>query len=346
MRVPNGDVRKAFIENMTVNFADIQAAAQRLQWRANRTPLFTSRTADELTGATLFFKCENFQRGGAFKFRGAFNALSQLTLEQAGAGVLTWSSGNHAQAIALAGKLLRVPATVVMPHDAPAVKLEATRAYGADVELYDRETTTREELSAKIAAERGLVVIPPYDHPHIVAGQGTTALEFLEEAGDLDALITPVGGGGLLSGCVVATKHLLPQCRVYGVEPALADDAARSFRSGELQSVHNSATICDGARTPSLGKLTFALIRQHVHDIVTVSDASVVVAMRFLWERMKLVVEPTGALGLAALLDGTLPLSGRRVGIVLSGGNVDFASVARFTSTGTDAAVNRAGAGG
>jgi threonine dehydratase len=218
-----------------------------------------------------------------------------------------------------------------MPSDAPPVKVEATRAYGADIVTYDRATTEREGLGAKIAAERGLSIIPPYDHPHIVAGQGPAALELIEDAGELDALITPVGGGGLLSGCSVAARHLLPSCKVYGVEPALADDAARSFRTGELQTVHNPQTICDGARTPSLGKLTFALIRQHVQDIVTVSDESVLRAMRFLWERMKLVIETTGALGLAALLDGTLQMPGRRVGIVLSGGNVDLASIGALT---------------
>ncbi|MBX3473607.1 MAG: threo-3-hydroxy-L-aspartate ammonia-lyase [Planctomycetes bacterium] len=312
---------------MTVTFADIHAAAGRLEGVANRTPVFTSRTADDLCGATLFFKAENFQRVGAFKFRGAYNALSQLDAAQARKGVLTWSSGNHAQAIALAGRLLGIPRTIVMPQDAPAVKLAATKAYGAEVITYDKHTTTREALGEQIARERGLAIIPPYDHPHIVAGQGTAALELIEESPALDAVIAPCGGGGLLSGTAVATRHLLPEAKVYGAEPALADDACRSFRSGKIETVSNPNTIADGARTPSLGKLTFALIRQHVTDIVPIKEESIIKAMLFLWERMKLVVEPTGALGLAALMDGTLKLPGQRVGVILSGGNVDFAAV-------------------
>lgn len=312
---------------MTVTFADIEAAAARLEGFANRTPVFTSRTADEITGAKLFFKCESFQRVGAFKFRGAFNALSQFSPAQRNAGVLTWSSGNHAQAIALAGRLLDIPRVIVMPQDAPAVKLTATRAYGAEVVLYDKHATTREDLGRQLAAQRGMTIIPPYDHPHIVAGQGTAALELIDEVDGLDALIAPLGGGGLLSGCAVAARHLLPQVRVFGAEPVLADDGARSFRSGRIETVHNPQTIADGARTPSLGELTFALIRQHVTDIVTVSEDSIVQAMLFLWERMKLVVEPTGALGLGALMQGALKLPGKRVGVIVSGGNVDLAAM-------------------
>ncbi|MBE7492881.1 MAG: threo-3-hydroxy-L-aspartate ammonia-lyase [Planctomycetes bacterium] len=312
---------------MTVLFADIRAAVARLEGNANRTPVFTSRTADELTGASLFFKAESFQRGGAFKFRGAFNALSQLDPAQARQGVLTWSSGNHAQAIALAGRLLGIPRTIVMPQDAPAVKLAATRSYGAEVITYDKHTTTREELGETIARRRGLAIVPPYDHPHIIAGQGTAALELIEEIEGLDAVLTPCGGGGLLAGTAVATRHLLPDAGVYGAEPALADDACRSFRSGRIETVHNPATIADGARTPSLGKLNFDLIRRHVTDIVPVSEQSIIKAMLFLWERMKLVIEPTGALALGALMDGTLKLPGRRVGVILSGGNADFAAL-------------------
>lgn len=315
---------------MNVTFADIESAAARLQGQANRTPVFTSRSADELVGARLFFKCENFQRVGAFKFRGAFNALSQFSPAQRKAGVLTWSSGNHAQAIALAGRLLDIPRTIVMPQDAPAVKLTATRAYGAEVVLYDKHATTRETLGRELAAQRGMTIIPPYDHPHIVAGQGTAAMELIEEVESLDALVAPLGGGGLLSGCAVATRHLLPQAKVYGAEPALADDGARSFRSGRMETVSNPQTVADGARTPSLGELTFALIRQHVTDVVTVTEESILRAMLFLWERMKLVVEPTGALGLAALMQGALKLPGQRVGIIVSGGNVDLAAMKKW----------------
>jgi threonine dehydratase len=274
---------------------------------------------DAQCGSAAFFKCENFQRVGAFKFRGAYNALSRLP---AGCGVLTYSSGNHAQAIALAGRLLGIPTVIVMPTDSPEVKQRATRDYGAEIVLYDRATTSREELGGRIASERGLTVIPPYDHAHIIAGQGTVALELIEQAGPLDVLLTPVGGGGLLSGCAVATKAINPGCKVIGVEPAAADDATRSFKTGTLHTAHNPQTVADGARTPSLGKLTFPLIRKHVDDMVTV-DA----AMRFLWERMKLVVEPTGALAYAALHNGALNFPGKRVGVVISGGNVDLTAI-------------------
>lgn len=308
---------------MPVSINDVHEAASRIRGFAHRTPVHTSRTVDGLCGATVFFKCENFQRGGAFKFRGAYNALSRLPAEQRAAGVLTFSSGNHAQALALAGRLLGVPVVIVMPDDAPRVKLAATREYGGEVILYDKHEATREELGRKLAAERGLTVIPPYDHPDIVAGQGTVALELHEDVADLDVLLAPCGGGGLLSGCAVASKALRPDCRVIGVEPAAADDATRSFKTGVLQTVHNPETVADGARTPSLGKLTFALIRQHVDDMVTVDDDEILQAMHFLWQRMKLVVEPTGALAFAALHSGALRYPGKRVGVVISGGNVD-----------------------
>lgn len=304
-----------------VSINDIRSAAERLRGQAHVTPVHTSRTVDAHTGSTVLFKCENFQRVGAFKFRGAYNALSRLP---AGSGVLTYSSGNHAQAIALAGRLFGISTVIVMPTDSPEVKQRATRGYGAEIVLYDRATVSREELGGKIAAERGLTVIPPYDHAHIIAGQGTVALELIQQAGPLDVLLAPVGGGGLLSGCAVATKALNPECRVIGVEPSAADDAARSFKSGTLHTVHNPQTVADGARTPSLGKLTFPLIRQHVQDIVTVDDTAIMDAMRFLWERMKLVVEPTGALAYAALHSGVLSFPGKRAGVVISGGNVDF----------------------
>jgi threonine dehydratase len=310
-----------------VTYVDVRSAAQRLRGVAHRTPVHTSETVDQRTGARVFFKCENFQRAGAFKFRGAYNALSRLSAESRTRGVLTYSSGNHAQAVALAGRMLGAPVTVVMPADAPAVKVEATRGYGGDVILYDRTGPTREEIGARVAKERGLTVIPPFDHPDVVAGQGTVAMELLEEVGPLDLLLVPCGGGGLLSGSGIAARALAPSCRVIGVEPATADDATRSFHTGVLQTVHNPDTIADGARTPSLGRITFPLVRQFAHDMVTVSDDAIVSATVFLWSRLKLVVEPTGAMGAAALLDGVVAARDLRVGVILSGGNVDFEAV-------------------
>lgn len=315
---------------MSVTVDDILAAAERIADEVHSTPVQTSQSVDAHCGASVFFKCENFQRVGAFKFRGAYNALVLFTPEQREAGVLTYSSGNHAQAIALAGRLLGIPAVIVMPDDAPGVKLRATRDYGAEVVLYDKHKQTREELGAALAAERGLTLVPPYDHPGIIAGQGTVALELHEQAPDLDVLLAPCGGGGLLSGCAVATKALRPDCRVIGVEPSAADDATRSFKTGTLQTVHNPETIADGARTPSLGKLTFPLIQEYVDDMVTVDDAAIVTAMRFLWERMKLVVEPTGAMAYAALHSGALRFPGKRIGVVISGGNVDLDALSKI----------------
>ncbi len=310
---------------LLVSFDDIAAAHERIRAHARRTPVLTSATIDALTGATVHFKCENFQRMGAFKFRGAFNALAQLAPEEKRRGVIAYSSGNHAQAVALAGRMLQVPATIVMPADAPRVKLDATRGYGAEIITYDAATESREQLAARLASERGLTVIPPYDHPHIVAGQGTAAKELIETAGPLDLLLVPCGGGGLLSGCAVAAKHLAPSCRVIGVEPAAGDDANRSFRSKTLQTVHNPQTIADGARTPSLGRVTFPLVLRYVDDMTTVEDHELLKSMFFLWERMKVVVEPTGALGACALLEKRIAATGLRVGVVLSGGNVDLA---------------------
>jgi threonine dehydratase len=310
---------------MAVTFDDVAAAHARIALHARRTPVLTSATIDALTGAQVHFKCENFQRMGAFKFRGAYNALAQLAPEEKRRGVVTFSSGNHAQAVALAGRMLGVTATIVMPADAPRVKLEATRGYGAEVLTYDPASVSREELARRLAAERGLTVIPPYDHPHIVAGQGTAAKELIEDAGALDALLVPCGGGGLLSGCAVAAKHLAPGCRVVGVEPAAGDDANRSFRSKTLQRVDHPDTIADGARTSSLGQVTFPLVLRHVDDMTTVEDHELLKSMFFLWERMKVVVEPTGALGACALLEKRVEVKGLRVGVVLSGGNVDLA---------------------
>lgn len=308
----------------TVTYEDVAAAARRLDGVVHRTPLMTSRTVNDRVGAEVVFKCENFQRTGAFKIRGGYNAVAQLSPEAKERGVITYSSGNHAQAIALAGRLHDVDATIVMPENAPQVKLNATRGYGAEIVTYDPETTTREELGRQIAEERGLTLIPPYDHPHVVAGQGTAGDELFDDVGALDALLVCCGGGGLLSGCALAARHHAPDCTVIGVEPEAGDDATRSFHSGELQTVENPDTIADGARTPYLGEVTFPLVLEHADDMVTVSDAALVRAMHLLWERMKMVVEPTGALGAAALLDEVVPGNDRRIGVLVSGGNVDL----------------------
>jgi len=304
----------------------VRAAAGRLRGVAHRTPVMTSRTLNERLAASVFFKCENLQRGGAFKFRGAYNAVSQLSDEERARGVLTYSSGNHAQAVALSGRILGVRTVIVMPEDAPTAKIEGTRGYGAEVVLYDKETRGREEIAAELQRERGMVLIPPYDHADVVAGQGTAALELMEEAGPLDVLLTPCGGGGLLSGSALAARSLAPGCRVVGVEPELADDATRSFRSGELQTVRNPPTIADGLRTPSLGGITWPLVRENVSEMRTVTEEGIVEAMRCLWTRMKLVVEPSGAVPLAALLADPHAFRGMRLGVVISGGNVDLAS--------------------
>jgi threonine dehydratase len=307
-----------------VTYEDVAAAAERIRGIAHRTPVLTSRTLDGLLKATIFLKAENLQRMGAFKFRGAYNAISRLDVDTRKRGVLTYSSGNHAQAVALACRLLGAEATIVMPVDAPEAKRVATLGYGARVVGYDPATQDREEVARRLESEASL--IPPFDHPDVIAGAGTAAKELIEETGALDLLLVGCGGGGLLSGSALAAKHLSPGCRVIGVEPALGDDATRSFKTGVLQTVKNPRTIADGARTPSLGTLTFPLVRQYVDDMVTVSDDDVVRTMRFLWERMKTVVEPTGALGLAAAYSGRVDVSGLRVGAILTGGNVDLAA--------------------
>ena len=309
-----------------VTYADVEAAAGRLRDVAHRTPVATSRTLDERLSARLFLKCENLQRAGAFKFRGAYNAVAKLTPGERARGILTYSSGNHAQAIALASRLLGASATIVMPVDAPAAKRRATEGYGARVVTYDPAREKREQVAEELRRRGDPVLVPPYDHPDVIAGQGTAARELIEDVGcELDLLLVCCGGGGLLSGSALAARRLSPSCRVVGVEPELADDATRSFRSGTLQSVSNPPTIADGARTPSLGRLTFPLVRANVDDMVTVSDDDLVHAMRFVWERMKLVVEPTGVLGLAAALRAKVAFAGKRVGVILSGGNVDLA---------------------
>ena len=313
-----------------VRFGDVTAAAQVLAGHAHRTPVMTSRVIDARTGARVFFKCENLQRAGAFKFRGAYNALARLTLAQCKAGVIAYSSGNHAQAVALAGQLLGVPAVIVMPDDAPKVKVDATREYGAEVVLYDRSRDRREDIAGRLAHTRGLTLIPPFDHPHIIAGQGTAALELMQDTGPLDALFVPCGGGGLVSGSAIAARELAPNIRVYAVEPADGDDVQRSFRTGTIQRVENPQTIADGARTNAPGRHTFPLIRRHVSDVHTVTDDELLRAMFLLWERMKIIVEPTGALGAAALLEGKVDVRGERVGVILSGGNADIAALCRY----------------
>ena len=310
-------------------FERIASARDRLAGVANVTPVVTSRTLDRMTGAAVFLKCENFQRMGAFKFRGAYNAISRLTIEEKAKGVITFSSGNHAQAVALVGRLAGVETTVVMPADAPRIKREATEAYGAKVIDYDPRYKSREEIARRLQEERGAVLIPPFDHRDVIAGQGTAALELMVEKRGIGTLLVPCGGGGLLSGSAVAVKGLDPGCRVIGIEPELADDATRSFRTGTLHSVHNPPTIADGTRTPSLGTLTFPLIRRYVDDMQTVSEAAIMDAVRFLFYRLKLVVEPSGALGLAALLSGRVVPQGR-VGIILSGGNIDGPTMTRI----------------
>ena len=307
--------------------ADIQAAQRRLAGQANITPIFTSRSLDERVGMSVFLKAESLQRGGAFKFRGAFNTISQLSAAERKRGVITYSSGNHGQAVALVSQLFSAPATVVMPDNAPALKRAATAGYGARIIEYVPEEAEREAIARQMAAERGYAVIPPYDHPHIIAGAGTTGLELIEQIPDLDAILTPCGGGGLLSGLALAVKESQPACRVIGIEPELADDAVRSFRSGVLHTTKNPPTIADGTRTPSLGQLNFALVLRYVDAMETVTEEAIKEAVRTLFYRLKLVIEPSGALGLAALLSDRLPdLRGKRVGVVLSGGNMDGAT--------------------
>ena len=317
---------------LAVRYEDIAAAALRIAGQAHRTPVLTSDSVNVRTGARVFFKCENLQRMGAFKFRGAFNALARLAPAERARGVLAYSSGNHAQAVALAGRELGIATVIVMPQDAPAVKLEATRGYGAEVILYDPATANREALAHDIAARRGLTLVPPFDHPDIIAGQGTATKELIEDTGPLDYLFVPCGGGGLISGSALAAATLSPGCRVIGVEPEAGDDATRSFRSGTLQSCRNPDTIADGARTASLGRLTFPMVLALVSDMTTVSDATLLRTMRYLMERMKIVVEPTGVLGAAGMFENCHELAGKRVGVIISGGNLDLGLVSRIAS--------------
>jgi threo-3-hydroxy-L-aspartate ammonia-lyase len=312
-------------DELAARFAE---ARGRVAAAAHRTPVATSRSLDARFGARFFFKCENLQRMGAFKFRGAWNLVAQLPADVRARGLVAYSSGNHAQAVALVAREFGVPAAIVMPSTAPRVKLEAVKGYGAEVLHYDLLGENREELAARLARERGLTLVPPFDHPDILLGQGTAAAELIEDAGPLDLLLVPLGGGGLLSGCALAANLLAPACAVIGVEPEAGDDGARSFRSGRLERAANpGATIADGARTPCLSALTLGLVRRYARDVVTVSDAELLAALRPLWERLKLVVEPTGALGFAAATSGRVATAGRRVGVILSGGNADLEAV-------------------
>jgi threonine dehydratase len=309
-------------------YDDVIAAAARLEGHAHRTPVLRSQTADERWGARFFFKCENFQRMGAFKFRGAFNALSRFDAAQRKGGVIAFSSGNHAQAIALSARLLSMPAVIVMPRDAPAAKVAATQGYGAEVVMYDRFTEDREALTKRLAQERGMTMIPPYDHPDVLTGQGTAVKELIEEAGPLDHLFVCLGGGGLLSGSALSARALAPACKVYGVEPEAGNDGQQSLRAGKIVHIETPKTIADGAQTQHLGAYTFGIIRRDVDDIFTVTDAQLVEAMRFFAERMKMVVEPTGCLAFAGAVAAGKAIAGQRVGIVISGGNVDLSRYA------------------
>ncbi|MCA8292914.1 threo-3-hydroxy-L-aspartate ammonia-lyase [Burkholderia sp. AU30198] len=313
-------------------YDDVAAAAARLEGHAHRTPVMTSRTIDEALGAQVFFKCENLQRMGAFKFRGAFNALSRFDAAQRRNGVVAFSSGNHAQAIALSARMLGIPATIVMPQDAPAAKMAATRGYGGKVVTYDRYTEDREQIGRDLAAQHGLTLIPPYDHPDVIAGQGTAAKELFDEVGPLDAVFAPLGGGGLLSGTALATRALSPHATLYGVEPEAGNDGQQSFRSGAIVHIDTPRTIADGAQTQHLGNLTFPIIRRDVDDILTATDAELVDCMRFFATRMKIVVEPTGCLSFAAVRRMKDALKGKRVGVVISGGNVDLENFCALVS--------------
>jgi threonine dehydratase len=320
-------------EPAATTYADIEAAAARIEGIAHRTPALTSSSLDSALGASAVFKCENFQRAGAFKFRGAYNAIASLSDAERAKGVVAYSSGNHAQAMALASRLLGTAATIIMPTDAPKVKVEGTKRYGGEVVTYDRYTENREEIGQRLAAERGLSLIPPYDDPRIIAGQGTATKELIEQAGPFDRLFVPLGGGGLLAGAALAARALSPGCKVIGVEPEAGDDGRRSFRAGHVIHMPAPRTIADGAATTHLGAANFPIIQALVEDIVTVSDAMLVDAMRFFAERMKIIVEPTGCLGAAALLSGAFHQPGERVGVLVSGGNVDLDRFAALVGT-------------
>ncbi|ODL93928.1 serine dehydratase [Acinetobacter pittii] len=321
------------MKNLTLpTYEDVAAAAERIKGFANKTPVLTSRTVNNEFEAEVFFKCENYQRIGAFKFRGAMNALLQFSEAQKKAGVVAFSSGNHAQSIALSSKILGIPATIIMPKDAPAAKMAATREYGGNIVEYDRYTESREQRGKEIAEKNGLTLIPSYDHPHVIAGQGTVAKELFEEVGELDYLFVGLGGGGLLAGSALSARHFSPNCKIYGVEPALGNDGQMSFRKGEIVQIDIPKTIADGAQLQSVGKLTFPIIQKNVDDILTVEDEELISCMKFFAERMKMVVEPTGCLGFAAARNLKHELKGKRIGIIISGGNVDISKYVEFLS--------------
>jgi threonine dehydratase len=318
------------IDMAQLQFSEVEKAAARIKGVAHRTPVFTSRTADDMALAQLYFKCENFQRIGAFKFRGAYNAVSKFSDAQRRAGVVTFSSGNHAQAIALSASLLGMAAAIIMPKDAPALKVAATKGYGAEVILYDRYSEDREQIGRRLAQQRGMTLIPPYDHPDVICGQGTAVMELIEDVGQLDVLLVCLGGGGLLAGSALAAAAMSPHCRIIGVEPEAGNDGQQSLRSGAVVHIAVPDTIADGAMVTHIGNHNFEVIKREVDDIVTVTDAQLVATMKFFAERMKMIVEPTGCLGAAAALHGVVPIEGKRVGILISGGNVDLARFAKL----------------
>ncbi len=311
------------MSTLPVSFDDVAAAAKRIAGIVKRTPIAICEKADRITGATLLFKCESEQLGGAFKYRGATNALARFTPEQLKNGVIAFSSGNHAQAIARAAKRAGTRAIIVMPKDAPQVKVDATSSHGAEIIFYDRYSEDREAICRELAEREKMTIIPPYDHPHVIAGQGTLALELFEQAESLDVLVVPLGGGGMLSGCALVAKHINPNCMVIGVEPEAGNDGQRSFRGGTIVHIDPPKTIADGAQTQHLGQHTFPIIRALVDDIVTVSDEQLVKTMKFFDQNLQMTVEPTGCLAAAAMLEKTLRFPGKRVGVVLSGSNVD-----------------------
>ncbi len=318
----------------SISFSDVLAARERLDGVASLTPVVTSRTLNQLAGREVFLKCENLQRGGAFKFRGAYNTISQLPEDARRRGVLAFSSGNHAQGVALAAQLLGAPAIICMPDDAPPIKVAGTRGYGAEIVFYDRLKDDREAIARGIAEERGMSLVPPYDHPQIMAGAGTAALELIEQVGDLDTVVAPIGGGGLIAGTAVAAHGVRPAIQVLGVEPEDADDTRRSLAAGERVRIPPPTTIADGLRITMPGALTFPLVQRHVAEIVSVTEAEILDAMRFALLRLKLVIEPSGAVTLAAALAGRLPESARRVGLIISGGNIDPALLGQLWAEG------------
>jgi threonine dehydratase len=316
--------------SLAIQAADVRAAAERIRPLARRTPVMTSKGFDTEAGTRVFFKCENLQRGGAFKIRGASNLILSLSKDTLSHGVVAYSSGNHAQGTAIAAEFVGAPATIVMPDDAPRSKVQSTRDHGAKVVTYNRHTESREPIAGKILAETGGTLVPPFDHPMIMAGQGTAAMELLEETGPLDALITPIGGGGLFSGCATIAKDLQPSIRVFGSEPQAANDTFLSLQTGQRVTVPHPDTIADGLRSPRPGELTFPIVQKHAERVLLVSDDEIRAAVKFLLLRLKILVEPSGAVPVAAVLFHKLPPEIQSVGVVISGGNVDFEDLAKY----------------